>query len=117
MIEFTYINATTGATTTGGSIWLAPDNVRLLSFHNEWASNTGAFTFFGSNDPRARQGHPDYASADWDDITSQLTITDPSGGAGDDIVQVADVTFAYIRMTYTKNAGTGVLKSYFSGKA
>lgn len=118
MIEFTYLSLEPGADTTGGSIWLAPDNVRLLSFHNEWTGTEAAtLTFYGSNDPRARQDHPDYSSAHWDDISSQLTYTDPAGSAGDDIVQVADVTFAFIRMDYNHTGGAGNFFSHFAGKS
>jgi hypothetical protein len=111
---YTFGGAT--AAITGGSLMLGPDAVSGVTFHNVWTGTlAGAIKIEASSDPRALQIHPDHSNADWFDITTQIVPTDPTTSGGSDLVQISDIRFEFIRLTFTSSAGAGDFKTYFSG--
>jgi hypothetical protein len=87
--------------------------------------NTGGGTLAGSvavqvsNDERANPDHASHSSAVWLDISSRitsgsLTIT---SGAGTNISFVEGSSVSYLRIVFTRSAGTGVLKVVIAGVA
>lgn len=101
----------------GGSIGLGDDNITAMSFHNVWGGTLQAIvTFEGSNDPRAFQGHKDYDSADWVDITSAFSPSQPVGVAGSALELLSGIAFDFVRMTVTWVAGSGTFKSLAAGR-
>jgi hypothetical protein len=115
--EFHYIDIdNTDGTTTGGWIWLAPDGCNGVSFHNEWTGTyQGTLAIHASNDPRCNPDHPDTANAAFDDITADVSPTDPPGAAGDEMVIISDVRFSYIRLKVTFVGGAGDFDTWFTG--
>jgi len=115
--SFSYIDIDQAdGNTVGGWIPLQFDQCEKCTFHNEWTGTyAGTITIQVSNDPRCLEGHPDTANAASQDITTSCPITNPAGAAGDDDINISDVSFGYIRMTMTFSAGTGTFISYFSG--
>ncbi len=103
------------AAITGGSMMLGPDAVEGCTFQNVWTGTlAGDITIEASSDPRARQDNPDHSNADWIDITTQIVPTDPTTGGGSDLIQISDIRFEFIRMSFTSTAGTGDFLTYFS---
>lgn len=125
MNPYKVIDTVLDGTTTSvawGPMPLHLDDFRSLSFINLWnqAAADGqtldaTIKVEISNDPRchvdARDGTD---TADYLDITSSLTITDPTTGAGSGDINVSDGGWAYIRITFTRNSGTGRVTSYFN---
>lgn len=122
------IDATLDGTTTTantGSIWLGPDMIAGISLHAEWNADTGTSQNLvttnvveASNDPRARQDHPDHANANWDDISADIassTDIDASSGAGDGSNNIANIRYGFVKVTVTRGSGDGDYKLYFSG--
>ena len=110
------IALTASANTNGYSIPLCFDEVTRVSIHVEYGAVTGTWAVYGSNDPRAFPGHPDYASADWDDITADFGLTDPAGVAGDETEPYDNCNYDYIRLAYTHTAGTAHVRAWISGR-
>ncbi|MHC4647071.1 MAG: hypothetical protein ACYTBJ_16370 [Planctomycetota bacterium] len=112
-----YIDVTQAdGATVGGSLWLGPDNVKVISFQNKWTSTYAAtITIEVSNDPRANINHRDHANAEWTDITSDVEPTDPVGSAAEEMVYISNVGSEYIRMSLSSVSGTGTFVSYFRG--
>jgi hypothetical protein len=115
-----YLALTAGATTTGGAIWLAPDNVSGWSMTVVTTGTlTGTFRFYRSDDPRARpdSSAADRAAAVWTEFTADVatSISNPGGGAVQFSVMVSDFRSAFMRMDYTHTSGTGTVMAYFSG--
>lgn len=118
-MHFKYMDftATSTNTVTGGSIWLGPDHITGGSFHVEVGGDaTGTFKYYASNDPRARPDHAEFANRDGDEITSDLTFTNPAGSGVSEIVSISDMQFEFIWVTYTNSSGEGPVKVYFSGR-
>lgn len=116
LVNDTYTFGGGTAAIVGGSMWLGPDAVVGCSFHNTWTSTLeGDIKIEASNDPRARQDHFDHTNADWFDITTQVGPTKPEGTAASDIIQISDVRFEFIRMSFTSTASAGDFKTTFSG--
>jgi len=111
----------TSGSATGGPIPLGHDGITSMSFQNLWNQlaadgQTVATTLVveASNTPNA---FSDPSNADWENITSQLTITQPTSGAGSDLVQISNVTFMFIRIRMTSITGSGRFRSTFTGRS
>lgn len=120
-----YINKTLDASNTSattGSIWLSPDHITQLSFQWLWNQGGGTLaataTYFGSNDPRARQDHDDNANADWADITSEITgHTDPTSGSGSNAFAVDNWNYDFVKVDVSRDSGSGELIVYIAGRS
>lgn len=114
-----YMTLAAGATTTGGTIWLQPDNLSLINFTTKTTGTlTGTFTVEGSNDPRARQTSGDTANAEWTDITATMTgISNPAAGVTEAVVTRATTPYAFVRLNYTQTSGAGLVDVWFSGQS
>lgn len=113
-----YLNLAAGASTTGGSLWLAPDHVPGWSMTvTTTGTLTGSFKFYASDDPRARQDHPSKASATWTEFTSDVSsmITNPAGGTATFKVMVSNFRSDFLRMDYVHVSGSGTVIANFSG--
>lgn len=110
------IALTASATTAGYSIPLWCDECTRVSIHTEFGDVTGTWAVYASNDPRAFPGHPDYANADWDDVTASFGLTDPAGAAGDETTPYDNCNYDYIRVAYTHSAGTQYVRVWVSGR-
>ena len=115
-----YMNLTVGATTTGGPLGpLSVDCVEGFSMTVITTGTlTGVFRFYRSNDPRARQDHPQRASAVWQEFTSDVSalISNPAGGAAQFTVDVSDFRSDYVRMDYVHTSGTGTVQAFFTAQ-
>jgi hypothetical protein len=98
-------NTTAPATATSGSICLCDENITRIGIHFEHGALTGTWTVKASTDPRARAGHPDYTSAEWDDVTATFALTDPAGGAADFSEVYENSNWDFLLITYTHAAG------------
>lgn len=68
-----------------------------------------------SNDPRAEVG--DGSTAKWIDATTLgVTIEAITAGEGSIMDVFSDFSVAYLRITYTRSAGEGDVRSYISGQ-
>lgn len=106
-----YMTLAANTSTTGGSMWLSPDGCSNLSFTVKYAdlvAGVGAFKFFKSNDPRARQDHPDKANAVWTEFTTDVAsqITNPASASAQFDVDVTDFASDFVRMDYASTSGT-----------
>jgi hypothetical protein len=106
-----YLTLTSNTTTTGGSLWLAPDCCDGFSMTVKYVNlvaGIGAFKFYKSNDPRARSDHPDKASAVWDEFTSAVAsqITNPASASAQFSVDVSGFRADFLRMDYNATSGT-----------
>lgn len=115
-----YMNLPAGVTTTGGSLWLEPDCVGNWSMSvSTTGTLTGAFRFYRSDDPRARQDRSpqDRAAAKWAEFTTEVAaqITNPAGGAVSFQVTRTDFPHDFLRMDYVHTGGAGTVEAYFSG--
>lgn len=113
-----YMNLSSGANTTGGSLWLAPDDVVGWSMTvTTTGTLTGAFKFYASDDPRARQDHPSKASATWTEFTSDVSsqISNPAGSTTTFKVMVSNFRSDFMRMDYAHTSGAGTVIANFSG--
>lgn len=118
-----YMTATNPASTTvrGGSMWLAADCCTGFSMTVKTTGTlTGAFKFYSSNDPRARQDATaaDQAAAVWDEFTTEIAsqITNPSASAVQFRVMVSDFRGGFLHMDYVGGgAGAGTISSWYSG--
>lgn len=104
----------------GGSLWLAPDCINGFSMTVNTTGNlAGAFRFYMSNDPRARQdaSFDDQAAAKWAEFTGDLTaqILNPAGAPTTFTVVVSDFRAGFLRMDFEASAGTGTVESWYSG--
>jgi hypothetical protein len=89
------------------------DGINGFTFHNVWTGTYGAtVAIYASNDPRAREGHPDNANAEWVNITSLLTITDPVTGGGNDMIIINNSRFAFIKLDLGSSSGTGTCTTW-----
>lgn len=115
---FVYMNLSAGATTTGGAIGpLTADRVNGFSATVVTTGTlTGAFRFYLSNDPRARQDNADKANAQWQEFTTDVSsmIVNPSGGTTSFTVNVSDFRADYLRIDYVHTSGSGTVKIYLS---
>ena len=111
--------AALAATITSPAV--AMDGLYAWSLGLVW--NTGGGTLAGSlavqvtNDERGSPEHTSHASAVWTDITSRIlsgsfTVT---SGAGNNISFVEGAPCAYLRVVFTRSAGTGVLLVTLTG--
>lgn len=75
-------------------------HMTFLSFHAVWTGTpTGVFKVQKSND-----------GLTWtDDTEINSQITNPSGAAGDLMIEIADLCASYCRLIYTNASSTGVL--------
>lgn len=120
LIDETLDASNTSAST--GSIWLGPDHITRVSFHSEWNEGGGTLaataTYYASNDPRARPDHPEHASAQWNDITGEISgHTDPTSGAGDNSFTGDNFNYEFIKVDYSRTSGSGSIRVYFSGRS
>lgn len=89
-------------------------DMSLLSVHLIWTGTpTGTFTVQGSNQYDSTNPN---AAADW--VSLSLSPAPAAGGsASSALVNLAQLGFAYLRVTYTNSAGSGTLNVYAFGKA
>ncbi len=114
--QLKYIDDSGAAAATYGWIPLWADGIKDVTWHYEWTSTLGlTINVDISNDPRCLEGHFDAANADTDDITAQLTITAPTTGGGDAVLNIDNLNFSYVRWRTTSVTGAGNLTSYFNG--
>lgn len=114
-----YMTLAAGATTTGGPIWLHPDNISNISFTTKTGGTlTGTFTVEASPDLRARQASGDTANAEWTDITATMTgVTNPAGATTEAVATRTGVPYALVRLIYTHTSGAGAVDVWFSGQS
>jgi hypothetical protein len=106
-----YMTLAANTSTTGGSMWLAPDGCDGFSFtvkYVDLVAGVGAFKFFKSNDPRARQDHWDKANAVWTEFTADVAaqITNPASASAQFDVDVSGFKSDFVRMDYAATSGT-----------
>lgn len=121
------LDGTTTTATTGSIGPFSADGISAISLHAEYNHDTSTAqtlvataAYEASNDPRARQDHPDYSSSSWDTITTDIaTAADihPASGAGDGSNVIDNYRYEYLRITYTRSSGAGDVKLYFSGRS
>jgi len=120
LLAMPYMTLAAGASTTGGSLWLGPDNVAGWSMHIITTGTlTGSFKFYRSSDPRARpdRSTADRAAAAWKEFTSDVSsmISNPAGGTTDFEVMASDFRADFLRMDYVHVSGSGTVTVFFSG--
>ena len=104
----------------GGSLYLNADAITGFSITVVAAGTmTGAFRFYSSDDPRARQdaSASDQAAARWNEFTTAVAaqIVNPAGGPTNFQVQVSDFRAGFLRMDYENVSGIGGVNSWYSG--
>lgn len=107
-------------TVSGGSMWLGADCVTGFSITVRTTGTlTGAFRFYMSDDPRARQdaSPADQAAAVWIEFTSSLTaqIVNPAGSPTSFHVMASDFRAGFLKMDYVGVSGAGAIESWYSG--
>jgi hypothetical protein len=107
-------------TIRGGSLWLGADCITGFSMTVATLGTlTGAFRFYLSNDPRARQdaSAAEQALARWDEFTTLVgtQIVNPAGAAVTFTVMVSDFRAGFMRMDYVGVSGIGAIESFYSG--
>lgn len=107
----------------GPSVWLAPDMIAGFSIQTRWnqlsadtQTLTGTIVVEASDDELANPQTGNEANALWADITSQLTITNPTTGAGNDLIMVSDVRFDYVRLRLGSPGDSGRFIADFAGR-
>lgn len=101
------------ATFTGYWMPIFADACAGCSFAVHYGAVVGTWKVEVSNDPRCYANHPDLASAKTVDITSALSITNPAGVAGNDIIVIGNLRVGYVRLSYTHTSGTDTMETYF----
>jgi hypothetical protein len=107
-------------TIRGGSLWLGADCITGFSMTVQTTGTlTGAFLFYLSNDPRARQdaSPTDQAAAVWGEFTSIVgsQVVNPAGTPVTFFVMVSDFRAGFLRMDYVGASGAGTIASWYSG--
>lgn len=119
-----YMTTTTpisGATTiTGGSLWLGADGINGFSITVATTGTlSGAFRFYRSDDPRARQdaSPTDQAAAKWVEFTADVAaqIVNPAGAPANFSVMASDFRSGFLRMDFVGTGGSGTIESWYSG--
>lgn len=113
-------NVSGAVTLSGGPLWLGVDEVTGFSITVATTGTlTGAFRFYLSDDPRARQDAlpAERALAKWIEFTSSLSsqITNPAGAAANFHVMASDFRAGFLRMDYVGVSGSGAIESFYSG--
>jgi|SRR6185436_9035332 len=104
----------------GGSLWLGADCITGWSMTVKTSGTlAGAFRFYRSDDPRARQdaSPTDQAAAVWIEFTTDVStqIVNPAGSAVTFQVMVSDFRSGFLRMDYVGTGGAGNIESWYSG--
>jgi hypothetical protein len=104
----------------GGSMYLGADSITGFSMTVSTTGNlAGAFRFYLSDDPRARQDMSitDQAAAKWMEFTSVVAsqVVNPAGTPVSFQVLVSDFRSGFMRMDFEASAGTGTVESWYSG--
>jgi hypothetical protein len=104
----------------GGSMYLNADAITGFSMTVVTTGNlVGAFKFYSSDDPRARQDAPQDVqfAAKWNEFTTAVAaqIVNPAGAPTNFQVQVSDFRAGFMRMDFEATAGTGTVESWYSG--
>ena len=107
-------------TIKGGSLWLGADAINGFSMTVATLGTlAGAFRFYMSDDPRARQdaSAADQLLAKWTEFTSDMAaqITNPAGGAVNFRVMASDFRAGFLRMDFVGTGGAGAIESWYSG--
>lgn len=109
--------AVVAASITGGPIPLTLDDVQGISFHCVWDGDlTAALTVEASNDPKVGTDiNAGTSTADWEDITALLTVTDPAGSAGNTVINMSFGNYGWVRLVQTFSSATsGGFEVYIS---
>jgi hypothetical protein len=99
-----------------------------FSVQVDWTgAATGAFTLLMCNDYREDETGAVTQAGSWTDITTNAVAkypfctkygTDPAGATGGPVViAVQQVPMAFLKLTYTRSAGTGVAQGYYENKS
>lgn len=114
-----YILGTSTAATFQGP-WLNVNGLDNLSFHTQWTgTTTGTLTLDGSNaetvqDPNTRADSP--STRVTPSTIATLASGNPAGGASQVIFVVTSVATKWVRLVFTRSAGSGVMDCAFMGK-
>lgn len=112
------VGTSTGATFQGP--WLNVNGLDNLSFHTQWTGTTaGTLTVEGSNaedvmDVNTRLVTP--STRITPSTIATLAAGNPAGGAGQVIFPVTAVPTKWVRLVFTRSAGTGAMDCAFMGK-
>lgn len=86
--------------------------IKNPSYDLYWGTNVGTFTVQVSN-----KSKPVLSSdADWKAITLTRPITQPSGVAGGDYVDLSGLPFRWVRLKYVNASGSGNIQAFLFGK-
>jgi hypothetical protein len=107
-------------TIRGGSLWPGADCVTGFSFTVVTVGTlAGAFRFYMSDDPRARQdaSATDQALARWNEFTAAVAaqIVNPAGAPTNFQVMASDFRSGFVRMDFVGTGGAGAIESWYSG--
>ena len=112
------VGTSTGATFQGP--WLNVNGLDNVSFHCQWTGTTaGTLSIDGSNAEtvtNSSTGADSPSTRITPATVTTLAAGNPAGGASQVIFTITDVAVKWIRLVFTRSAGTGVLDSAFMGK-
>jgi len=112
------VGTSTGATFQG--TWLNVNGLDNLSFHCQWTgTTTGTLSLDGTNaetiqDPSTRQDSP--STRVTPATVATLAAGNPAGGASQVMFNVTNIPAKWVRLVFTRSAGTGALDCAFMGK-
>ena len=109
-----HLNAVAAAA-TGAPIQLGYSGINGMTFHNVWTGTLGGtLKMEASCDPALTTAATaaEQDAANWVDITSQVTMTNPATGGGNDMVIVNNMRFWWVRLDLSSVTGTGTFSSY-----
>lgn len=99
-------NGVMAGTSTLNSIPTNVMNLDNLCLQVRWSGTpTGTFSVLGSND-----------NINFDALTFNPTLAQPSGSAGSYLIDLNQVPFAWLMVQYVNSAGSGVLNVSIFGK-
>lgn len=116
---------TNGAMTGTTVITSLPTNIKYrdsVAYQAKWTGTpNGTFSVEGSVDynpnlPQAQNPVGTTASATWTPITLSPTPA-ATGSAGNFIINMNQLAFAWIRLVYTNTSSTGTLQAYVTAKS
>lgn len=116
---------TDGAMTGTAVVTSLPTNIKYrdsVAYQAKWTGTpNGTFTVEGSVDynpnlPQAQNPTGTTASATWTPVTlSPVPVA--AGVAGDVLINLNQLSFAWIRLVYTNASSTGTLQAYVMAKS
>lgn len=110
-----FTNQTMGATVSSSPLSIA--TMSLVGFDISWTgAPVGTFSIEVSNTYEQFPGGQVKTAGNWTALTLSAAVA-PAGTPSNGFIDIDSISATWIRLTYTRTSGTGVLNATVSGKS